>query len=969
MPFQLETTIRFRFDTLYAWFLLALNYRFTDGKSVLQRFIRSPYRGYIAAFLGAVLVLAVDDVMDQGRLRTLVASVTFVFAVLAAAVTGGWKPGLLCTLLSVVGYYFVAINGARWPLNHADVLALLPYMIVGTVISFLSEALIRASVRIADRQTRLQEEIAERKRAEQHSQERAERLRVTLASIGDAVITTDVQGKITTMNPVAESLTGWGESQAVGRPMDEVFQIINERTRTAVENPCGKVLRTGSMVDLSNHTVLIARDGREIPIDDSAAPIKDRSSEVIGVVLVFRDATKERVAREALQRLASIVENSEDAIIGKSIDGLITSWNAAAEKLYGYSAEEVIGKDIRIIVPAENRDELSELMKRLAAGETIEPLDTIRQRKDGSLVHVSLQISPIRDVHGDVVGVSKIDRDISERKTTEEALAMLARTSNVLAALTDRDSALQRAVSTMVPFFADFCVAHTLDDDGNMREPVLCHRNPDKERLLKELLLCGPIDWNPHATTGNSNRIRQTEYLADVPDRLLASIARNARYLELIRTLNPRSVINVRLVIRDRVIGAICFVVSDSGRRYMPRDVGFAEDLARRVATAIDNSELLESVRAADRQKDEFLAMLAHELRNPLAAISYANALIPASDADSQPELLDLVNRQVRNLSHLIDGLLDVSRISRDKIKLQKEHFDGVVVLRRAAEVLRPLVEEKGHEFKMDIQAGSVSLFADVTRVEQILTNVLNNAIKYTPDGGRIWVTAFNQEKHFVIKVKDSGIGIPPETLPRIFDLFAQAEQGLDRSQGGLGIGLTIARKLAEIQGGTVTAASEGVGKGAEFTIRLPLSDGHLSHAEANNKRPSKANSKLRILVVDDNRDTVYVQSLFLSGLGHEVEAAYDGPTAVATAQTFRPQAILTDLGLPGMNGYEVAKTLRAQGFVNETLIAISGYGRPEDERRCREAGFNHHFVKPVDQHALTELLNRIERAEQKASG
>jgi PAS domain S-box-containing protein len=908
------------------------------------------------AILGAGLVLALNAA-TEGTYRRLLVTIVFILAVLAAAALGGWRPGLLGTLLSVFGYYllFSREPGTFWP-SDRTVLPLLPYLVVGAIISLLCEALLRAWRRIAERQARLEEEIIERRRAEQQSQERAERLRVTFSSIGDAVITTDVACHVTSMNAVAESLTGWSEDEALHRPLTDVFQIIQERTRAVPENLCAKVLRTSRIVGLANHTVLISRDGREIPIDDSAAPIKDNSGIVLGVVLVFRDATRERAAQEAWQRLASIVEHSEDAIIGKTIDGVITSWNAA-ERLYGYSPQEAIGQSIEIIVPAEKRGELSWIMKCLSAGEPIDSLDTLRRRKDDSLIPVSLQISPIRDIHGDVVGASAIARDITARKWRENALAVLARTSDALASLTDRESALRLAVRAVVPFFADGCVAYTLDHEGMMRTTVVHHHDAKKEAVLEELVHRYQSEWIIPARKEHAVHPAESQYYSEMPDSLEASIGRDERHLQLLGNLGSRSLINVPLVIRNRTVGGLSFVISDSSRRYTDRDVAFAEDVARRVATALDNAELLESIRAADRRKDEFLAMLAHELRNPLAAIAYANELILPSDEEVRRELVDLVNRQLRNLSHLIDGLLDVSRITRDKIQLRKDHFDGVPLLRRVSEVLRPLAEEKRHEFIVDIQPESIPLFADVTRVEQILTNVLTNAIKYTPDGGRIGLIAFHRDGHAVIQVQDSGIGISREMLPRIFDLFAQAEQALDRSQGGLGIGLTIARRLTELHGGTLTATSTGIGQGAEFTIRLPLGESRAPEAGTKTEEVSKDRAKRRILVVDDNRDTVRTRSMFLSARGHEVARAYDGPAAVEAAERFRPQAIFLDLGLPGMTGYEVAGTLRAKGFTRELFIAISGYGRPEDQQRSREAGFDHHIVKPVDPHRLSELL------------
>jgi len=319
-----------------------------------------------------------------------------------------------------------------------------------------------------------------------------------------------------------------------------------------------------------------------------------------------------------------------------------------------------------------------------------------------------------------------------------------------------------------------------------------------------------------------------------------------------------------------------------------------------------------------------------------------------------------MVSRQVRNLARLIDDLLDMSRISRNKVQLRKERVGAGTIVRRAAAAARPLFEEKRHELVLEIEPQPMPLFADATRVEQMIANLLTNAAKYTPQGGRVSVSASPRDGEAVIKVKDTGIGIPAEILPRVFDLFAQADRSLDRSEGGLGIGLTVARKLAEMHGGTVTAASEGIGKGAEFTLRLPLSDLDVAAADVRGEDRVTARAKLRILVVDDNRDTVKSEAFLLSRLGHEVEVAYDGVMALEVAAAFRPDAVLLDIGLPGIDGYEVARRLRAVGFASEVLIAVSGYGRPEDEQRSRAAGFDRHLVKPVNYEMLVSVLDTI---------
>jgi PAS domain S-box-containing protein len=798
-----------------------------------------------------------------------------------------------------------------------------------------------------------------------YRQKTAERIRgerkwleVTLASIGDAVLATDNQGRISFLNKTAESLTGWTEALARGKPLDEVFRIINEQTRNKVENPVTKVLREGVVVGLANHTVLIARNGTERPIDDSAAPIFDESGDVYGVVLVFRDATSQREAQEALQKLAAIVQFSDDAMISKTIDGTITSWNAGAERLFGFTAGEAIGQPIDLIVPGDRREEEAGIMRRLTAGERVDHFDTVRRRKDGSRFDASLSISPIKNSYGEIVGASKVLRDITERKRSEGALALLARASRALAVLTDRGSALQQTAMMTVPFFADWCVVYCINQDGNIEPQAYAHRDPEKQRLLSEILKKYPLDWNSPAISVRVLRSGKTEFVEDMPESLVMSVVRSEEEREAIKGLNPRSIISVPLLIRDRVVGVISFAASESSRRYKQSDVDFAEDLAGRVATAIDNAHLFDSVKQADRQKDEFLAMLAHELRNPLAAIQYASVLVQMPSSEPKTELFEIIERQIKNLARLIDDLLDISRISQNKIQLKREYLDAATVVARAAAAARPLMEQKKHTFTIDVAKDAMPLYADATRAEQIIANLLTNAAKYTPDGGQIALRAYPQEGMAVIKVKDTGVGLPPQMLPRVFELFAQVDRTLDRSEGGLGIGLTIVRKLAEMHGGSVSVASDGLGRGSEFTVRLPLSDGPSSPLMGDHQ-PAVQN-RLKILVVDDNLDTARSAALWLTAAGHDVREANDGHSALEIARDFRPHAMLLDIGLPGMNGYDLARALRSDGFGKETLIAISGYGQADDRRRSQEAGFNHHLVKPVDHQVLVSLLQSI---------
>ena len=508
--------------------------------------------------------------------------------------------------------------------------------------------------------------LAIRQRAAEVLHAERERFRTTLTSIGDAVMVTDAQGRVTLLNPAAQALTRW-DADAIGRPVDEVFRIVNEATRNTVENPVTKVLREGAIVGLANHTVLIGRDGTEVPIDDSGAPIRDGRGRVVGVVLVFRDITARRAAEQELR---------------------------------------------------EN-----------------------------------------------------------------------------------------------------------------------------------------------------------------------------------------------------------------------------------------------------DRRKDEFLAMLAHELRNPLAPIRNAahTLALLGTPGDRIHWVSGVIERQVGLMTRLVDDLLDVSRITSGKITLKREPVSIAAVIAQAVEAARPPAESRKETLEVDVAPGVGWVDGDQARLVQAVGNLLDNAIKYTEEGGHIRLTARADDREVVIAVRDSGVGIAADLLPHVFDLFAQADRSLERRQGGLGIGLTLVRRLVDMHGGRVEAASEGPGRGSEFTIRLPrlAVDAAEPGAEPALETPEgPPGPARRVLVVDDQPDSTDSLALFLRLRGHEVHTASDGPGALEEFARCQPEVVFLDLGLPGMSGYDVARRLRAMPEAREVrLVAVTGYGTEEDRERTRAAGFDVHLAKPVDPLAVEELL------------
>jgi len=538
---------------------------------------------------------------------------------------------------------------------------------------------------------------------------------------------------------------------------------------------------------------LISKSGVERPIDDSAAPIVDENGNIYGVIMVFRDVAERRRSAELQLRLAAIVESSSDAIISKTSEGVITSWNKGAERLYGYRAGEVIGKPISILGFPGERDDFPEIMAKLRRGESIENYETVRRRRDGSRVDVSLAVSPLLTASGDLAGASTIARDISERKQTER-------------------------------------------------------------------------------------RLRET------------------------------------------------------------------------------NQEL----READRRKNQFLAMLAHELRNPLAPVSNALYVMQQTGATEHDRRAarDIMQRQVQQLARLVDDLLDVSRVMQDRIELRREKTTLASILERAIETVQPMISARAQALTVELPPEPLGVDADIVRLSQAISNLLINASKYTDISGQIRVAARRDEDQVVLSVKDTGIGIAPDLLPQVFELFTQADMSLDRSQGGLGIGLTLVRKLIELHDGTVQAFSEGIGRGSEFVVRLPF----VATADSTAVSRPMTRSKLerKVLVVDDNVDVAESTAMLLRLGGHEVQVAYDGPSALSALDSFFPHVILLDIGLPGIDGYELARTIRSRPEQNgAVLVAVTGYGQNEDRQRSHAAGISHHLTKPFDPAMLEALVTQ----------
>ena len=857
---------------------------------------------YTVAIAGLVAAVLLRYLLDPWMADSL-PLVTLFGAVAAAVWVGGIAPAIAVAIIGFAACDYLFIQ----PRHHfsmggvAGLIGLLAYFFTcGLIISFGEAA----------------------RRAQARANERRELLRVTLLSIGDAVITTDVEARVSSMNSVAETLTGWTLQAALGRPLDDVFRIVNEETRRPVANPAVRALREGVVVGLANHTLLIRRDGDERAIDDSAAPIRDERGVVSGCVLIFRDVSEQRrVEQERAQQLmtarllASIIESSDDAIISKSLDGIIQSWNAGAERIFGYSAAQAIGRHISLIIPADRISEEDRIITSLRAGERIDHFETERLRADGERILVSLTISPLKNAAGAVIGASKIVRDMTDRKRAEadkEKFITLVENSTDFIGMCDLQG---------IPFFVNRAGLEMvgLDDlEEARRTPVQSFFFPeDPHRVMHEFfplvleLGHGEIEVRfRHFKTGQARWMAYK--VLSLPDAAGRPVA-------------------------------IATVSQDVTERKQ------LEDNLRSLAA--DLSE-------ADRRKNEFLAMLAHELRNPLAPITNAaRALRLGGDPETVRASADMLERQVGQMSRLVDDLLDMSRITRGRIELRKRRVDLASIIHQAVEAVRAQYTSMNHELTVTLPSRPLQLDADPARLAQVIGNLLNNACKFTDPGGHVWLSVEEESDTAIVRVRDNGIGIAAEHLPGLFEMFAQVDTSLERSRDGLGIGLTLVKTLVQMHGGSVDARSDGLGRGSEFTIRLPIAAALPEAVPTAPVAPLTAASR-RVLIVDDNDDGAESLSVLLELAGHQTWKAHDGVEAVEATGRLRPDVVLLDIGLPRMNGYQACREIRKQPWGKMVvLIALTGWGQDEDRLQSRDAGFDAHMVKPVDHDRLLELL------------
>ena len=978
---------------------------------------------------------------------------------------GRWQPAAIASLLGYVAaryLFFIPTETAAFSVV-GEIIGLTAYGLSCGLIVYFGERMQRANdqlLQLFQSTNTLEDALTKEK----------ELLATTLASIGDAVIVTDTHGHVVSINAEAERLLGWKNVEVVHRPLSDIFRIIDERDRKPAENPVSRALREGAVVGLTNHTLLIARDGTEIPIDDSAAPIRQGDGPVLGVTLVFRDVTEQRRAQRVQARLAAIVHFSGDAIITKNLDSIIQTWNVGAEQLFGYTAAEVIGKPVTIIFPEERLDEDDAIVEKLRRGQAVERLETVRIARDGRRIPVSESSSPLKDADGNVVGASKIIHDVSDIVAAREALIrekeLLATTLASIGdgvIVTDNQSrvtflnpeaerltgwsnsdAKDRSLSVVfrivnertrrvaenpvekalrlgrivglanhtmllredgAEFLIDDSAAPIRDKDGSLFGVVLVFRDVSEQRKLYEARqqLAAIVEHSGEAiATKNLDGIIQTwnasaeelfGYGADEiigkpvtilipPDRLseeeeiLSRLRRGlpAERLETIRLKKDGTPIPVSVTvspIKDpdgEVIGASKLIQDITTRQRIEQE---RQQLLGRERSLRAQAE------AAGRMRDEFLATVSHELRTPLNAILGWATMLNKNKLDPAVARrgIESIERNARAQAQLIEDLLDVSRIISGKVRLEVKPVVVTPIIHAALDAVRPAAEAKSIRLDVKIDPSAEHLRADPARLQQVIWNLLSNSLKFTPAGGEVSVSVKRTASTAEISVRDTGEGINPEFLPYAFDRFQQADSSVTRKHGGLGLGLSITRHLVEMHGGSIEARSDGKGRGATFTVRLPIPAVHAGPAEVR-ERGSLDLQSLRtsstqlpnlqgtnILAVDDSNDTREVLTAVLEGCGARVTTASSVREALDIFAAWKSDLVICDIGMPEEDGYAFIRAIRKlapEAGGNTPAIALTGYVRVEDRLRALEAGYQMFVPKPIEAAELCTIVANL---------
>lgn len=661
--------------------------------------------------------------------------------------------------------------------------------------------------------------------------ESREHLEAILQGVADGVVVQDASGDIAYANEAAAQLFGVpsplsllsSSIQAALAPFD-LFDPAG--ARLSVSDLPARAVFQGAPA--ARRTIVVRRQATR---EDrwwilNASAIRDDAGNVRYAVCILRDATDRVHGAQANARLAALVASSADAIIGKTLDAVITNWNPAAERLYGYTADEAIGQRIAILIPLDRPDELPSIMARLRAGKHVDALETVRVRKDGTRVDVSLTISPIYDQGERIVGASTIARDITAQRRAQDALRLLAEAGEVLGASLDYETTLTSVAELIVPTLADWCSVNMVDDTGKPTQIALTHIDPDKVKWVK--MLQEQLAHNAEDASDQMRVLRTGEPIVyrDITDEMLVAGARSPEHLAALRQLGFRSGTIVPMMTRGRVVGTMSLVFAESGRVYHDDEIALAREIARRAAIAVDNAGLFAEAQQAARAREDFLLTASHELRTPLTTVKATAQLVsryldqPRPDRTRIVAMIARLQSEIGRLETLSSDLLDAARIQRGRFELQPAACELVALARDVMAALeRSSYRQPTH--RLVVEAGApVSGVWDAQRLRQVLSNLVSNALKYSPAGGVVRVRVLREGDDALLVVEDDGIGIDPAEAAGLFQPFERGAT-VRQSIGGVGLGLYITHQIVDAHGGTITLDSQP-GAGSRFTVRLP---------------------------------------------------------------------------------------------------------------------------------------------------
>jgi PAS domain S-box-containing protein len=742
-----------------------------------------------------------------------------------------------------------------------------------------------------------------------------------LSSITDLFYSLDREWRFTDVNTQTELRFGKSREELIGKSIWEMFPAAKE---SLLYPNFHNAMKEQQAVHFEVPSRIVPGVWFEAHAYPSAA----------GLSVYLRDITERKEGEVTSHLLASIVESSDDAIISKDLQGIISSWNKGAERIFGYTAEEVIGRPITILITPDREDEEPTILKRICAGLPIEHYETVRRRKDGQLIDVSITVSPLKDEFGNIVGASKIARDITERKLAEQEIAFQARLLNAV-----EQAVIATDLKGKILFwnaFAEGLYGWTADEavDASIFDRVLPENSQDKAKEIFAFLQEGQ-SWSGELLL---RRRDGSTFPALVTDSLITNDKGE-----------PIGVVGVSIDVTE-----------------LKRAEEEKAELLKREQLARAEAE------KANKIKDEFLATLSHELRNPLNVVIGYSEILRRSEAPGAETFVtkaaDVIRRNALAQSQLVSDLLDLSRLQTGKLAIDRQPVSLTTIINDAIETVKAEAEDKNITLDLSVDGENQSLIieGDPVRLGQIAWNLLNNAVKFTRPSGLIRISLKRVDGLAELIVEDTGQGIPADFLPHVFEIFRQADASSARKQGGLGIGLALVKQLAERHGGWVTAESEGKGLGARFTVLLPLRTSSHDGRSAEVGNHAGALKDKAILVVDDSSETTEMLSRLLQMEGASVETARSGSEALVLANKHNFDLVISDISMPGMDGYQLLQKLRSVNQMAKVpAVALTGYGRTSDIDRASREGFAAHLTKPLD---IEKLLKSVRKLTKKPS-